>query len=105
MRPYGPRLPTRRWPVWLRYAATVILVGLVLLLQSRWAEAAQFPFLFYLSVVILCAVLFDHGSSLLATGLAGGALAFLLQRPQAVFPGAGAPDWIGWAVFMFVALA
>src|SRR5438445_482819 len=67
MRPYGPPLPTRHWPVWLRYLATILLFGLVLLLQSVWREAAQYPFLFFFSSVIFSAVLFNRGAWILAT--------------------------------------
>ena len=73
MRPYGPPLPTRQWPIWLRYLATIVLFGLVLLLQAVWYEAAQFPFLFFFSNIVLCAVLFNRGAWLLATALAAGA--------------------------------
>src|SRR2546423_7238204 len=104
MRPYGPPLPTRHWPIWLRYLATFVLVGLVLLLQAVWSEAAEFPFLFFFSSIMVSAVLFDRGASFLATALAAGALAFYAARPQYAPSGAMALDWIGWTIFVAVAL-
>jgi len=104
LRPYGPPLPTRQWPIWLRYLATIVLFGLVLLLQTVWDEAAQFPFLFFFSNIILCAVLFNRGAWVLATALAAGALAFFALKPEYAFSPRGVLDWIGWLIFVVVAL-
>ncbi len=104
MQPYGPLLPTRRWPIWLRYLLTIILTGIVVVLQAFWYEAAQYPFLFFLCIIIICAALFDHFSSLLATGLAGGIMGFFALHPDRAFSPAAAPDLVAWGIFMVVGL-
>lgn len=104
MRPYGPSLPTRHWPLWLRYLGTIVLFGFVLLLQAVWAEAAQFPFLFFFSSIIVSAALFDRGASIIATVLAAGTLALFAWKPELALSSPGVLDWVGWSIFVVVAL-
>ena len=104
MRPYGPSLPTRHWPVWVRYALTVGLFAFVVALQSVWSDAADYPFLFYLCVIVICGGLFDRGSSLLATGLAAGLTGLFALRPDYAFSRFGAPDLAAWLIFTILGL-
>lgn len=104
MRPFRLVLPTRAWPPWLRYFLTFVLFGIALLLESVWLDAAKYPFLFFLCAIIISAALLDRGSSLLGTGLAAGTLALFALRPNYAFAPQGAPDWVAWGIFVFVAL-
>ena len=53
MRPFGPPLVTRRWPVWSRYVVTTLLIAFVLALPQFWAEAAGHVFWLFLTVKVL----------------------------------------------------
>ncbi|MGE0282525.1 MAG: hypothetical protein AB7P20_18200 [Rhizobiaceae bacterium] len=56
-------IPTRNIPVWLRYLATVAMVGVALAINLSLAvPAEQAPFLLFVPVVLLAALLYDRGS-------------------------------------------
>jgi two-component sensor histidine kinase len=76
MRPFGPPLLTRQWPVWSRYVVTTLLIGLILGFSQLWTEAAGHVFWLFLTVIIICAALFDRGTSLYATALSGAVIGY-----------------------------
>lgn len=56
-------IPTRNITVWLRYLATVAMVGVALAINLSLAvPAEQAPFLLFVPVVLLAALLYDRGS-------------------------------------------
>jgi two-component sensor histidine kinase len=81
-----------------------VLFAFVLLLQQTWAEAAQFPFLFFFSAMMISAVLFARGSSYVATALAAAVLAFFMFEPRYAHSPEQVVDWVGLAIFVAVAL-
>jgi two-component sensor histidine kinase len=100
MRPFGPPLVTRRWPVWSRYVVTTLLIAFVLALPQFWAEAAGHVFWLFLAVIISCAALFDRGTSLYATGLSGGVIGYSAWTGDETL--VGPSDVIAWIFFVFV---
>ncbi|RYD85320.1 MAG: DUF4118 domain-containing protein [Verrucomicrobiaceae bacterium] len=63
-----PSFFTRRWPTWGKYLATTILmVGLLGIRTMVDPFLFSFPVLVFILGVLICAVLFDHGSGILAT--------------------------------------
>ncbi|UUP19171.1 Blue-light-activated histidine kinase 2 [Nitratireductor thuwali] len=75
-------LPTRSWPIWVRYVSTLLLVSAVIALDLWiWPRANAYPFLFCMFAVVAAALLFDRGSGFVALGLCIIALAFLSLEP------------------------
>lgn len=80
-------LPEKPQPVWVRYAATTIVMALCIAVQIGLHNQTGFVGLFFLLPGIFAAgLMFDRGSSLFATAL-GTAFAYLSISPTAPFPG------------------
>jgi two-component sensor histidine kinase len=61
-------LPKDRYPVLLRYGATLVIVGIAFLLRlSLEHQLASYPLLLFFPAVFLSALLFDKGSGFFAT--------------------------------------
>ena len=95
---------TRRWPSWAKYVFATTLAGAVAALQASWPGMAEFPYLFPYGVVIVCAVLFDQRTSLLATILSGASLAFFVLEPRYSFTIASTRSAFALAFFVAISL-
>jgi len=102
MRPFGPPLLTRRWPIWSRYAVTTLLIALVLALPQFWSEGASHAFWLLLTAIIASAALFNHGTSLYATALSGGVIGYSAWTGDQSL--AGSSDIIAWSLFIVIGL-
>ena len=61
-------LPTRRFSVLLRYAATLGIVGVTYAVRLALDSPLHgYPLLLFIPAIFLCALLFDRGSGLVAT--------------------------------------
>jgi two-component sensor histidine kinase len=68
-----------RWPVWLRYTVTLLLVYLVGMFWSHFGT--QRPYLLFFPTIIVCAVFLDRGSGFIATFAAALFCAVYLLPP------------------------
>ena len=86
-------LPEKTQPVWVRYAATTVVMALCIAVQIGFQNLTGFIGLFVLLPGIFAAgFMFDRGSSLYATALGAvfAYLAYLSVFPTAPFPAAAA---------------
>lgn len=89
---------TRSWPLWVKYAATFLITLAVLGLRiavQPWIPA--FPLLFFFVSVIISAVIFDHGSGLVAAVL-GSLASFYVSYHSGMLE----DHWTGLALGFFV---
>ena len=79
-------LPTRAWPTAARYAVTLVLV-IAALMATGWLRPHLdgHVFLFFFAAVIACAVLFNHGSSVLAVALSAALTNYFFLAPILTF--------------------
>src|SRR4051812_31423840 len=76
------RFGTRDWPLWAHVAATAAVVtSAALLMLWLWPILDGYPFVLFYPAILLCAVLFDHRSGVLAIGLSALAAKFLFLPP------------------------
>jgi len=77
-------LATRSIPVVVRYAMTVLLVALTVLLQYAWGDngGSRYPFLSFIPVVFVCGTFFDRGNGFFATVLSALAGAYFFLDPH-----------------------
>jgi hypothetical protein len=66
------RFGTRHWPIAAHFAATgAIVTTAALLMLWLWPILDGYPFVLFYPAIILCAVLFNHRSGVLAVALCG----------------------------------
>lgn len=77
-------LAARTIPTLLRYAITVLLVALTVLVQLALdgSTVDRYPFLTFIPVVFVCGMLFDRGNGFLATILSAMACVFFFLSPH-----------------------
>jgi two-component system, sensor histidine kinase PdtaS len=94
-----------RLPALVRYALTA---GLVLVAFGiRYAVGTQleaYPFLLFFPALIIAAVLFNHGSGIVATLLAAALSAYFFLKPVGSFMIASPDDFLGWWLFVIIGL-
>lgn len=90
-------------PPALRYAAATFLLAVVTGAALLWPAATAHIFWLYLTVIILCALLFDIGTSFYATAVSVLALTLIPWKLRDV-PPAGS-GWIEVLMFALVAIA
>lgn len=77
-------LPRRRFPLPLRYGASILIVGIAALLTIVSGPALEhYPLLLFFPAVFLCALLFDRGTGVFATVLSAAVAAYLFTEPVA----------------------
>ncbi len=102
---FADPLPTRHWPVAVRYGATVLAVLLAAGVEwALWRQMAGHPFLIFFAPVILSAALFDRGSGILAALLGAVVLDFLFLEPHYSLRVAGAREALALALFAGIGL-
>ena len=76
------RFGTRDWPRWAHFAATAAIIAAAALIKL-WLTPilGGQPFLLFYPAIVLCAVLFDHRSGVLAVVLSALAATLLLLPP------------------------
>src|SRR3954447_4501412 len=76
------RFGTRDWPRWAHFAATAAIIAVTALIKL-WLTPilSGQPFLLFYPAIVLCAVLFDHRSGVLAVVLSALAATLLLLPP------------------------
>jgi two-component sensor histidine kinase len=104
---HGAALATRSIPVVARYAITVILVGLTVLVQFAWGGdgGERYPFLTFVPVVFVCGVLLDRGNGFFATILSAIACAFFFLNPHHSFAVLQSEDQGAFALFIVIGFA
>ncbi len=94
-----------RLPTVARYAAATAMVGAVLLLARAFPGALPTTaYMVFFPVLILCAIIFDHGTSIYATLLATAAAIFFIIEPATGLPFGETRDLIGLAIFVGTSL-
>jgi two-component sensor histidine kinase len=73
---------TRSWPIWARYGSVLLLLLAATLLQWwLWPTVTGHPLVLFYGVVVLSAVLFDHGAGYFAVALSGLIVSYWFVEP------------------------
>lgn len=92
-------------PTLARYALATAMVGAVLLLIRAFPGVLpETAYIAFFPVLILCAIIFDHGTGLYATMLATAAAIFFIIEPTTGLPFGEARDVVGLAIFVGTSL-
>ncbi|MBS0250743.1 MAG: DUF4118 domain-containing protein [Proteobacteria bacterium] len=100
-------LAARAIPTLLRYAITLLLVALTVLVQLTWTGSTldRYPFLTFIPVVFVCGTLFDRGNGFLATILSAGTCAFYFLAPRHSLDVSQVGDRGAFALFIVIGFA
>lgn len=100
-------LAARTIPTLLRYAITVLLVALTVLVQLALdgSTVDRYPFLTFIPVVFVCGMLFDRGNGFLATILSAMACVFFFLSPHHSLDILQARDQGGLVLFVVIGFA
>jgi two-component sensor histidine kinase len=94
---------TRRWPLWGRYLSATVLVAVITAFQAGMPDP-EFPSLFYVGAIVICAVLFDELTSLYATILSALCLDFFFLEPRYSFWIASSSSALALVFFVVISL-
>src|SRR4051794_12744701 len=83
MEAFVTKLLALRLSLPVRYGLATLLIGVVTGIRLLLADfLAGYPYLLYFPVVIICALVLEHGTSLYATFLCGFLAVFLFVEPR-----------------------
>lgn len=96
---------TRDWPPWSRYvAATLVVMGMLLLRQSFAAYVPDFPYLLFFPAIVVNAMLFDRGSGIYSVVLSAAFARYFLIEPTGSFAVADTRTNVGLLLFLGIGL-
>src|SRR3954449_7301357 len=83
MEAFVTKLLALRLSLPVRYGLATLLIGAVTGIRLLLADfLASYPYLLYFPVVIICALVLEHGTSLYATFLCGFLAVFMFVEPR-----------------------
>ncbi|MGZ9108357.1 MAG: sensor histidine kinase [Micavibrio sp.] len=96
--------PIRGWPLMARYGCTFVLVLLCFLARYLLGDKMPYsPFLIFMPAIFIAGLIFDRGSSFLAT-LLGAGLGFYFFTPQDMTILPAEAGTIGMVIFILIGL-
>lgn len=96
---------TRAWPTWARYAATVAIVVVTLLVRlALQAHTPGSPFLLFMLAVIICSALFDHGCGIFSVLLTAVLAKWFLIEPTGTLAIDSMESIFGLSLFVAIGL-
>ncbi|WP_195904198.1 sensor histidine kinase [Microvirga lotononidis] len=92
--------------MYLRYAATAVLVLISFSIRSRYSEPlGPFPFLLFFPAIIVSAIVFNQGSGYVATALSGGLSAYFFIPPIGSLAINDPSQFLGWCLYVLIGVA